>query len=207
MYEVERTFLFDTSFLRKLPKFGKLASEKRLVDKYYDTEDFVWLSKGFWLRERSGEWELKLYSSDGAGTSMSREITDEAEILELMELPRIGLKRAVAESSLQVFCSLDSVRKKYLVSGLSVDIDETRGDGFSYKVGEVEALVSSPTDMEHAKQEVLDFMRTHNLSEAPVRGKVIEYLWRRMPDVYKTLVAQGAIKGFELDGSTAAMSE
>ena len=196
MYEIERTFLFDDGFLQKLAKLGKLESEERLIDKYYDTEDFAWLSKAHWLRERSGEWELKIYGNDGNGTSMSREITDESEIMSLMDLPRVGLKKAVAESNLQEFAALDSVRRKYLLDGLHIDIDDTKAEGFRYRVGEVEALVTRQDEMDLAKEKVINFMKTHKLGETRVRGKILEYLWQMKPDVYDLLLKRGVIKGF-----------
>jgi hypothetical protein len=63
-----------------------LAGELRIVDRYFDTEDFVLTTQDHWLRLRDSRWELKQPiglpdSSPGSkAIDTYREITSEGEI-------------------------------------------------------------------------------------------------------------------------------
>ena len=147
MYEVEKTFSYNDNFLQKIAVLGKLVSEKTFTDKYYDNKDFDLTSKSFWLRERAGKWELKIHGSNGGGVGMSREMEDETEISEMLDLPRIGLTRGLQEESYIPFCVITSHRKRFAVGDLRVDMDEVTSEDFNYKVGEVEMEVATEIEM------------------------------------------------------------
>jgi adenylate cyclase class IV len=197
MYEVERTFSFEDDFLQKISTLGYLESEKTFTDSYYDTRNYDLISKSFWLRARSGKWELKIYAVGEHGMGVSREVTDELEIGELLDLPRIGLEKGLKDSGYLAFCTLTSTRRRFKVAGLNVDVDEVSGDGFNYKIGEVEKEVSNKSDVDAAGEIIEKFMVSHGLGTIRTRGKVLEYLWDAKPTVYKMLVEKGVVKNFD----------
>src|SRR2546430_2723169 len=185
MYEVERTILFDESFPARLSELGGLASEKTFTDSFWDTEDYQFITKSWWLRERDGKWELKIYGSDGNGMGMSEEVTDDLRITKLLGLPNGAVKSALERAGYRPFCELSSTRKRYSVNGMSVDLDSVKGESFDYQIGEVEMEVEHPDETPQAAAKIAQFVWQNGLSEVRTRGKVLEYLWQVKPEVYR----------------------
>ena len=194
MYEVEKTISFNDEFLQKLAGLGKLQSEKIFTDSYWDTRDYQLIKKSFWLRERDGKWELKIYASDGNGMGMSEEITDSLRITELLDLPAGDVRSGLEKGGYRPFCELSSTRKRYSVNGMSVDLDSVKGESFDYQIGEVEMEVARQDEMPQAAAKIAQFVWQNGLSEVKTRGKVLEYLWQVKPEVYRMLVEKGVIE-------------
>ena len=66
----------------------------------------------------------------------------------------------------------------------------------NYQNKNSEFLVSEKSKIESAIEKIMDFAKSKNLTIAPVRGKVIEYLKRTKPNHYQALVRAKVVKDF-----------
>jgi hypothetical protein len=57
-------------------------------------------------------------------------------------------------------------------------------------------MVNDKFEIESAIEKIMGFAKAQNLTIAPVRGKVIEYLKRVKPNHYQALVQANAVKDF-----------
>ena len=57
-------------------------------------------------------------------------------------------------------------------------------------------MVNDKSEVESAIEKIMDFAKSQNLTIAPVRGKVIEYLKRTKPNHYQALVQAGVVRDF-----------
>ena len=87
-------------------------------------------------------------------------------------------------------------RKKYKRGPFIIDLDIVDFQDFIYNIGEIELLINDKSDIENAIEKIMLFAKEKNLTIAPVRGKVVEYLKRIKPDHYQALVYAGVVKDF-----------
>lgn len=196
MIEVEKKFLLSTEDEARLLSGAEFVSEKIFTDSYYDTKDYALTSKDKWLRARDGRFELKLplHQSHGKLFDQYDELEDEAKITEALALEgAAGLTQSLKKHGYEIFCVLTTTRRKFKKQGFVIDIDEVRGKSFSFKVAEIELMVSSKDEINGAVEKILDFARENNLQVAQVPGKVIQYLRQKRPDHYNALVRAGVI--------------
>ena len=57
-------------------------------------------------------------------------------------------------------------------------------------------MVNEKSEIEGTIEKIMTFAKEQNLTIAPVRGKVIEYLKRTKPNHYQALVQVGVVKDF-----------
>jgi len=57
-------------------------------------------------------------------------------------------------------------------------------------------MVNEKSDIGGAIEKIMNFAKSQNLTIAPVRGKVIEYLKRVKPNHYQTLIQAKVVKDF-----------
>ncbi len=57
-------------------------------------------------------------------------------------------------------------------------------------------MVNDKSEIEGAIEKIMTFAKEQNLTIAPVRGKVIEYLKRVKPNHYQSLVQAKVVKDF-----------
>ncbi|XP_026538871.1 thiamine-triphosphatase isoform X1 [Notechis scutatus] len=102
------------------------------------------------------------------------------------------VNKAVEELGLQVFASFVTMRRKYRVGDLHVDLDEV---DFGYTVGEVEAVVQRLEDIPEALEKIEKFSKQLGLKEkTAIPGKMSVYLQRFRPAHYKALMGAGVVK-------------
>jgi len=199
MIEVEKKFILNNLDKERLIKNAQFLNERVFTDIYYDTEIFSLTSNDKWLRSREGRFELKLPLHEGADRLADQydELEDEQKIREALNLPSNGnLADDLAKAGYSPFCTCKTTRRKYKKEPFIIDLDVVDFQDFTYNIGEIELMVNEKSEIESAIEKIMDFAISQNLTIAPVRGKIIEYLKRTKPNHYQALVQAGVVKDF-----------
>ncbi|OGZ39409.1 MAG: hypothetical protein A3B04_03605 [Candidatus Portnoybacteria bacterium RIFCSPLOWO2_02_FULL_39_11] len=199
MIEVEKKFILNKQDKERLTKRAEFLNERVFADIYYDTNNFSLTSKDKWLRSREARFELKLPLHKGAERSADQydELEDEQKIREALNLPLNGsFADDLTKAGYVPFCICKTTRRKYKKGLFIIDLDIVDFQDFTYNIGEIELMVNEKSEIESAVEKIIDFAKMQNLTIAPVRGKVIEYLRRARPSHYQVLVQSGVVKDF-----------
>src|SRR3989339_1591923 len=199
MTEVEKKFILNKQDKERLTKRAEFLNERVFADIYYDTNNFSLTSKDKWLRSREARFELKLPLHKGAERSADQydELEDEQKIREALNLPLNGsFADDLTKAGYVPFCICKTTRRKYKKGLFIIDLDIVDFQDFTYNIGEIELMVNEKSEIESAVEKIIDFAKMQNLTIAPVRGKVIEYLKRAKPNHYQTLVKKKVVKDF-----------
>lgn len=199
MIEVEKKFILNEQDKERLTKDAQFLNERVFTDIYYDTEIFSLTSKDKWLRSREGRFELKLPLHGGTDRLADRydELEDEQKIREALNLPSNGnLADNLVKNGYSPFCTCKTTRRKYKKEPFIIDLDIVDFQNFTYNIGEIELMVNDKSEIEGAIEKIMNFAKEQNLTIAPVRGKVIEYLKRVKPNHYQALVQAKVVKDF-----------
>jgi len=199
MIEIEKKFILNDEDKERLIKDTNFLNEMIFTDVYYDTNDFLLTSNDKWLRSREGRFELKISLRQGAEILIDQydEIEDEQKIKEVLNLTPVGsLADALVKAGYAPFCKCKTTRRKYRIEPFTIDIDIVDFQDFIYNVGEIELMVSEKSEIERAIDKIMFFAKKHNLTIAPARGKVVEYLKRMKPLHYQALIRTGVVKDF-----------
>jgi len=199
MIEVEKKFILNKQDKERLTKRAEFLNERVFADIYYDTNNFSLTSKDKWLRSREARFELKLPLHKGAERSADQydELEDEQKIREALNLPLNGsFADDLTKAGYVPFCICKTTRRKYKKGLFIIDLDIVDFQDFTYNIGEIELMVNEKSEIESAVEKIIDFAKMQNLTIAPVRGKVIEYLRRVRPSHYQVLVQSGVVKDF-----------
>ena len=195
--EVERKFLFPDDIEEKLHDHGAVAKQqKSFIDIYYDTPRHELTLADHWLRQRQGSWQLKVPPSQrlhSNTTAQYREHENEDDILQAL-LSILDLAPAKRPSSMEEFVTLfdckpfatfQTRRTSYSLKNFILDLDRT---DFGYKVGEIETIVESSSQIEKALGDIdeiaeeLGRYRTIGISHHRV------YVWRGLNMLLRSLV-------------------
>lgn len=196
MIEVERRFSLIPSIKdRLLQKAG--SSEIQVTDIYdrYHSEDLALTDR--WLRQRNGDWELKVPVNLGRtlGSATYREFSGDPLWKELGIAP-LDMEGSL-DPSLACFAELRTTRTSFVLlfqgSSVNVTLDECSSpDGFQCSVGELEILVSTEDEIDAATQ-ILDRLFSHlavnHLQDN--EGKLIQFIRQCRPQFHKRLVQAG----------------
>ncbi len=188
MIEVEKKFILSPEQHNSLIKVAKFQKEIVFTDTYYDTKDFQYIKQDTWLRKRNEAFQLKvpLTLDKHRLVDQYEEITDSEDIKQRLNLPlQNPIQEGIEQAKLHSFCKCTTTRKKYQYKDFIIDTDEVEYEDFSYQIAEIELMVDTEEEVEQAIQKILNFTKTLNLEITPVRGKVIEYLKRKEPEIYK----------------------
>ena len=199
MIEVEKKFILNKQDKERLTKRAEFLNERVFADIYYDTNNFSLTSKDKWLRSREARFELKLPLHKGAERSADQydELEDEQKIREALNLPLNGsFADDLTKAGYVPFCICKTTRRKYKKGLFIIDLDIVDFQDFTYNIGEIELMVSDKSEIEGAIEKIMNFAKEQNLTIAPVRGKVIEYLKRAKPNHYHALVQEKVVKDF-----------
>lgn len=197
MIEIEKKFVIDNNKKNQLASEAKFLYKKVFTDTYYDTSDFSLTLKDMWLRSRDANFELKIPASisDKGFINQYKELTDEASIKEHLNLHGSGsINQVLVDKKHNPFCILTTTRERFKKDSFSIDIDTVTADDFNYSIAEIELMVEKESDMKSALNQITLFMEQNNISESPVKGKVIEYLRQKSPNHYNALLSAGIIK-------------
>lgn len=199
MIEVEKKIILNEQDKERLTKDAEFLNERVFTDIYYDTEIFSLTSNDKWLRSREGKFELKLPLHDGVERLADQydELEDEQKIRVALNLPSNGnLADDLAKAGYSPFCTCKTMRRKYKKEPFIIDLDVVDFQDFTYNIGEIELMVNDKSEIEGAIEKIMKFAKAQNLTIAPVRGKVIEYLKRVRPNHYQALVQARVVKDF-----------
>lgn len=194
MIEVEKKFRLEDGQEEALIEGAEFVHEARFRDVYFDTEAYELTTQDMWLRKRDERFELKVgaYVDGRRLADQFEEIEDEAAIAKRIGLREdLPLEDAMRERGLEPFCDFTTTRRKYRIGEFVIDLDTVVFDTFTYRIGEIELMVNSLSEVESAVERILAFAKSHHLTIDPVRGKVFEYLRRSKPEHFEALAQIG----------------
>lgn len=196
MIEIEKKFSLDEAQKKRLLHGADSLKKKTFTDVYFDTKEYSLILKDFWLRQRDDTFELKtphhkdkehfIYQYD--------EIVDEEEIRKRLSLPVKGdMKSDLQQAGFIPFCTCTTERESYQVGQFTIDLDHVtyKDDDITYDLAEIE-LMTSESEAEQATGKIIEFAKQKGLRMGDVTGKIVYYLKKQKPDVYRALCkAQG----------------
>lgn len=166
MIEVEKKFILTFENLEALLADAVFIGEVVNHDIYYDYPDYRFLKGNIALRNRNGNFELKIQSASG----IHEEIEDKKEIEKYFGIS--DLQEFVNKNLISVI-EYRTVRKKYKKEDFHIDIDET---DFGYQVGEIELMVEKEEDVKNAEDKIEAFALKYNLELKKGLSKKNAYL-------------------------------
>lgn len=196
MIEVEKKFHLREDDIERLTTDAEFLHERVFTDTYYDTADLSLGLRDQWLRSRDGRFELKLPVHHGTERMADQyhELDDETSIRAALHLPPTdSFARDLAHNGYLPFCVCTTRRHSYHKEEFTIDLDEVSYGDFTYMLGEIELMVKQPADANAAIEKITAFAEEHSFPLLPVRGKVVEYLRKKRPEHYRTLVNAGVI--------------
>lgn len=200
MIEVEKKFYIDDETIARLKKLGKVVSEKKLVDDYWDQPDF-WVTKAdCWLRNRNGNWELKVGKQDKLNTTVNLDVYEEIEdpktIAKFLKIDyRAGddFEKTLKDNGYFIFCPIVKTRLKLKIEDFQLDIDNFAGQGTDYM--EIELMVSDQSEVESATQKITDFAdRLGIMPRSKPYGQVVECIKQSYPELFLDLIKIGLVQ-------------
>ncbi|HEX8974144.1 MAG TPA: CYTH domain-containing protein [Patescibacteria group bacterium] len=198
MIEVEQKFILSEYDIARLTEGAEFLGEKEFTDVYWDTDEYALTKNDMWLRNRSGQWELKIPRHQfGQGMSMQQyeEIEGEEKIREIFAIARQkDFASDIAGFGYAPFCECTTKRKKYKQGEFIIDLDNVDYGDFNYAIGEIELMVDGKEEMNEAADRIRRFAEEKGLKSEIVRGKIIEYLFNKKPEHYQALVEAGVVK-------------
>lgn len=194
MIEIEKRYRMDKKQESLLLKGAEFLSTKTNEDTYYDTMDFALTRQDHWLRLRNGGFELKrrLHKlGHKLGGTAYEEINEEKTIRDFLKLPgNNSLEADLLEAGYKPFTGIVKQRRSYKRGAFRIDLDVC---DFGYEIAEIELMIEREEDRGSALERIDEFASQIGLDQTPVRGKIIEYLFRYSRAHYDALVDAGVI--------------
>lgn len=195
MIEIEKKFIVTAEQREMLIKDAEFLGEKIFTDVYWDDEKYSLTTQDVWIRQREGDFELKIPMNVDIEERVSdqyRELEDQKEIREYLKLPDDSLlEDALKDLGYGPFVKITTTRQKYKKDGFSFDFDSM---DFGYDVMEIEYMTNDESRVIEATQQIVDYAKKYHLSDEVARGKVVEYLRRNNPEHFKALIDAKVIK-------------
>ena len=195
MIEVEKNFDLKPGDKERLIVDATFVRRKTFTDIYYDTADFSLTRNDFWLRTRDGKFELKVplnkENAKERKTDQYRELESDKEIISALNFSgRAGLAEELLQKGYVPFAAITTTRETYHKGDFHLDFDEM---DFGFGTFEAELMVGNESEVSNAEKRILEFAEIHGISGEHARGKVIEYIFRRNPKHYETLLASRVV--------------
>ncbi len=194
MIEVEKKFQLTPEQETRLLEGATLLKSSKNEDVYYDTDDFTLTLQDHWLRKRNDRIEVKRRVHElghKLGGTAYDEIEDEEGVRTFLKLPVIGsLEEDLTAAGYKSFARIVKERRSFEKEGFHIDLDVC---DFGYDLGEIELMIENEQDRSEALERIEMFADRMGLDQVPVRGKVIEYLYRFDRPHYDALVNAGVI--------------
>lgn len=186
MIEVEKRYKFDIQAKERLIKSARFVSNLEYRDIYYDKSDCDLLRQDIYLRNRNGQFELKLpvkVASRHTGTPRSyEEVENEDEIRrELAIGDAMPIIRALKQHGYSNIAEYKIFRSTYRIDDLRIDIDEM---DYGYEMIEIEILVDDLSDIGNAEKRIEEIATVCGLDSGYIHGKLEEYCRRFNPEIF-----------------------
>jgi len=184
MIEVEKKFQPTKEQLEKLLQGAEFLGEKVNHDIYYDYDDLRLFHDNIKLRNRNGNFELKIDKKVGNNDSdiISHEIEDEEEIKTYLHI-NIPLEQYI-QNNMIIFSDYINNRKKYKKGEFTIDVDNM---DFGYELCEVELLVDSEEKAKEASDSILSFVKQFGIEIQKIPSKRETYLLLKKPELYEKI--------------------
>lgn len=177
MIEVEKKFQPTGEQLEALLAGAEFLEEVVNHDAYYDYPDYRLFKNNTWLRDRNGNFELKIKK----GTFAGEEIETKIGIEKYLHIENLG---EFVKNDLMVIMQWETRRKKYKKEDFNLDIDET---SFGYKVLEIELMVRNEEEIKGAEDKILALAARYNFPIKDLPSKRREYFRLVEPEKYEEL--------------------
>ena len=155
-----------------------------------------------WLRQRDATFELKVGIQQHNGSvDRYEEITNEKSILQYLKLDMVSdLPTTLSQNEIFRFCSFFTRRTSYQLDELRIDINDANFGDLTYRVAEIEIVVSDSESVQDAEQKIFQFTKAMGIDTSiPVPAKLSYYLYCKRPDHYRALVHHKVINPIILD--------
>ncbi|MCC6323421.1 CYTH domain-containing protein [Candidatus Nomurabacteria bacterium] len=191
MIEVEKKFKPTEEQLKAILEGAVFLGKVINHDIYYDYPDYRMYKKEIRLRNRNGNFELKI--GDDAVKGVAEEIEGEENIQKYLKLEE-QLSEFIEKNLVEII-NYKTSRDKYKKDDFSIDVDST---DFGYDMVEIELMIDDKSKTKEAEERIVSFALSAGLSLSKLPGKTIEYLKRMNPELYKKIFINKEIKGFKL---------
>jgi adenylate cyclase class IV len=184
MIEVERKFRPTPEQLSGILADAEFLGEKILEDNLYDYPDYRLIKSDVRLRNRNGNFELKI--GDEGTFGVSEEIEEERGIKNYFKTDK-SIPQFVEENLVKIL-EYKNTRKKYRLGEFTIDLDDM---DFGYNCLEIELLVADKSEIENANKKIIELAQKYHLNMDKVPTKRSEYFRIVKPEVFKLLYPNG----------------
>lgn len=187
MIEVEKKFQPTEEQLASFLKDAEFLGEKNIHDIYYDYADNRLYKSYVYLRNRNGQFELKVGkegSDDNQGT-VYKEIDTEEEIKNYFQTH--GSLKDFIEENLKEILNFKTNRRKYKKGDFSIDVDRL---DYGYDCVEVELQVANSNEVKEAKNRIIKLAKEAGWEDKKLPSKRHEYFRIVRPEVYKEMYGE-----------------
>lgn len=200
--EIEKKVRLEPHQIKKIEQQGRLVKQTQIQDQYFDTVDYRYTTQNIWLRQRDETFELKVgIQQQNGSVDRYEEFSDEKSILQYLKLEMVSdLPTALSQNDIFKFCSFFTQRTSYQLDEMRIDIDDANFGDLTYRVAEIEIVVSDLESIQDAEQKIFQFTKTMGIDTSiPVPAKLTYYLYCKRPDHYRALVHHKVITPIILD--------
>lgn len=203
--EVEARFLLTPNTQTRLLEGAELIEETKFTVEFLDTPEWTLAYSNHWLKKKNGKYELKIplknrnFDKTPHLATIFHEEKNIRKILVALHLPEEeDFEAALTRAMIKPFAGIETKRTSYQKGPFRLDLDQAQfplirtGAIFHYTVAEIELDVPEEAVM-HAKEDIINFAKQHNLEVSDTRGKLMEYVFQNYPDVYQEFVKRGLI--------------
>ncbi len=189
MIEVEKKFQPTKEQLEKLLDGGVFVGEKQLADIYYDLPDFSYFKQNIRIRNRNGVWELKanIKTDDPNQMSVSKEVTTESEIIEILGFDSDTKLVDLVKSKFKELFTIRNHRKTYTKDEFTIDVDSL---DIGYDLCEIELLVDDEIKIKDAETKIISFVEKYGLEIKDLPSKRALYFQKFYPEAYKKITSE-----------------
>jgi predicted adenylyl cyclase CyaB len=178
MIEVEKKFQPTEEQLKALLKDADFICDKINHDIYYDYGDYKLMKERVRLRNRNGNFELKLGQSRGVNI----EIENKKEIEDYFKTNNL---EEFIKQNFVVIIEYTTKRTEYRKGEFIIDVDRI---DFGFNLCEIELMVKNEDEVKEAKDKIKNFAKEYGWEITKILPKGLEYLRIFKPEIYKELI-------------------
>lgn len=196
MIEVEKKFSLSEENKKTLIQGAKFLGTKNFTDTYYDSATYTLTCADIWLRLRGDTFELKVafYINGDKRAAQYHEFTTDKEIRTQLQLPTNGtLAEVLKDKGYYPFATFTNTRTQYTKEGFAIDLDIADFGDFTHSICEIELTTDTTNNATELVDKIMDFATRHKLESGKIRGKLMEYIYRKRPEHYQALVDAGVV--------------